>query len=56
MQDMTDGCGFANAPLLRHLRKKFEWEYYPVAIQCRLAGAKVVLIFLIEDYGLFVLT
>lgn len=39
--DMTDGCGWANAPLLKYLREVFEWESFPTAIQCRLAGAKV---------------
>ncbi|KAH8114962.1 RNA dependent RNA polymerase-domain-containing protein [Phellopilus nigrolimitatus] len=38
--DMTDGCGVANAPLLKRLREVFEWEAYPTAVQCRLGGAK----------------
>ncbi|KAI5119272.1 hypothetical protein M0805_008053 [Coniferiporia weirii] len=42
--DMTDGCGFANAALLKRLREKFEWENFPTAVQCRLGGAKGLLL------------
>jgi hypothetical protein len=47
--DMTDGCGLINLHALHLLHERLGlWKEVPVAIQCRLAGAKVLLlIFLI---------
>ncbi|OAX44361.1 hypothetical protein K503DRAFT_846492 [Rhizopogon vinicolor AM-OR11-026] len=42
--DMTDGCGFANQVVLKALRELLQWETTPTAIQCRIAGAKGLLI------------
>lgn len=41
---MTDGCGFINLAALKRLRTMFGWETFPTAIQCRIAGAKGLLI------------
>ena len=40
--EMTDGCGFANAALMRYLREYLSWEVFPTVVQCRIAGAKVI--------------
>ena len=47
--DMTDGCGLINLHAIHMLHEGLGlWKEVPVAIQCRLAGAKVlVLIFII---------
>jgi len=47
--DMTDGCGLINLHAIHMLHERLGlWKEVPVAIQCRLAGAKVlVLIFII---------
>ncbi|KAG7096864.1 hypothetical protein E1B28_004272 [Marasmius oreades] len=42
--DMTDGSGFINQSALRLLHHKFNWEEWPTAIQCRIAGAKGMLL------------
>lgn len=39
--EMTDGCGFINAQALQTLYSGNFWESLPVAIQVRVAGAKV---------------
>jgi RNA-dependent RNA polymerase len=40
--DMTDGAGLINKTALRQLFNKFtDWDVWPTAIQCRIAGAKV---------------
>src|ERR1700722_18579116 len=39
--DMTDGCGFTNKAVLTALWKIYKWPEFPVAIQCRIHGAKV---------------
>lgn len=39
--EMTDGCGWASAPLLQTLRQKYSWEAFPTAVQCRIGGVKV---------------
>ncbi|KAL4070840.1 RNA dependent RNA polymerase-domain-containing protein [Scleroderma citrinum] len=41
---MTDGCGFINLSALKRLRAVFGWDVCPTAIQCRIAGAKGLLI------------
>ncbi|KAF5390517.1 hypothetical protein D9757_002717 [Collybiopsis confluens] len=41
--DMTDGAGFINKMALKQLRLKFDWAEWPTAIQCRVAGAKGML-------------
>jgi len=48
--DMTDGCGLINLHAIHMLHERLGlWKEVPVAIQCRLAGAKVlVLIFIIK--------
>lgn len=39
---MTDGCGLINIQAMHMLHEKLDlWKEAPVAIQCRLAGAKV---------------
>jgi RNA dependent RNA polymerase len=41
--DMTDGCGLINLHAIHILYEKLGlWKEIPVAIQCRLAGAKVL--------------
>jgi len=41
--DMTDGCGLINLHAMHMLHEKLGlWKEVPVAIQCRLAGAKVL--------------
>ena len=41
---MTDGCGLINLQAMHMLHEKLGlWKEVPVAIQCRLAGAKVML-------------
>ncbi|KAF9268058.1 hypothetical protein L218DRAFT_892734 [Marasmius fiardii PR-910] len=42
--DMTDGSGFINQSGLRLLNHKFKWDEWPTAIQCRIAGAKGMLL------------
>ncbi|KAI0305318.1 RNA dependent RNA polymerase-domain-containing protein [Multifurca ochricompacta] len=43
--DMTDGCGLINIHALHALHKQLGlWKEAPVAIQCRLAGAKGLLL------------
>lgn len=40
--DMTDGCGLINLHAIHMLHERLGfWREVPVAIQCRLAGAKV---------------
>ncbi|KAI0777795.1 RNA dependent RNA polymerase-domain-containing protein [Trametes elegans] len=42
---MTDGCGFANRAVMRLLKAKFPtWQEEPTAIQCRIGGAKGLLL------------
>ena len=42
---MTDGCGFANRAVMRALYAKFPaWQDEPTAIQCRIGGAKGLLL------------
>ncbi|TBU26167.1 RNA dependent RNA polymerase-domain-containing protein [Dichomitus squalens] len=42
---MTDGCGFANRAVMRMLHDKFPaWQDEPTAIQCRIGGAKGLLL------------
>jgi hypothetical protein len=42
--DMTDGCGLMNLQAIYVLHKELGlWRDAPVEIQCRLAGAKVLL-------------
>ena len=42
---MTDGCGFANRAVMRLLHEKFRtWAEEPTAIQCRIGGAKGLLL------------
>lgn len=42
---MTDGCGWANRFVMRELHNQFpEWSNEPTAIQCRLGGAKGLLL------------
>ncbi|KAI0372068.1 hypothetical protein BV20DRAFT_1065820 [Pilatotrama ljubarskyi] len=42
---MTDGCGFANRAVMRALKGKFpSWQDEPTAIQCRIGGAKGLLL------------
>ncbi|KAH9939845.1 RNA dependent RNA polymerase-domain-containing protein [Amylocystis lapponica] len=43
-QTMTDGCGFANAAVLRKLQMRLHWDHEPTAVQCRIAGAKGLLL------------
>ncbi|ESK96081.1 hypothetical protein Moror_7426 [Moniliophthora roreri MCA 2997] len=43
-EDMTDGSGFINQAALRLLQSKFKWDEWPTAIQCRVAGAKGMLL------------
>ncbi|KAG1749874.1 RNA dependent RNA polymerase-domain-containing protein [Suillus paluster] len=42
--DMTDGCGYINKTGLRALRELLQWDVIPTAIQCRIAGAKGLLL------------
>ncbi|KAG2056931.1 hypothetical protein BDR06DRAFT_980975 [Suillus hirtellus] len=42
--DMTDGCGYINKIALKALRELLQWDTTPTAIQCRIAGAKGLLI------------
>ncbi|KAH7915886.1 RNA dependent RNA polymerase-domain-containing protein [Hygrophoropsis aurantiaca] len=42
--DMTDGCGYINRTALKTLQQMFDWEFCPTAIQCRIAGAKGLLL------------
>ncbi|KAI0711161.1 RNA dependent RNA polymerase-domain-containing protein [Cerioporus squamosus] len=41
---MTDGCGFANRAVMQALYDKFPWPIQPTAIQCRVGGAKGLLL------------
>ena len=42
---MTDGCGFANRAAMQLLYDRFKtWERVPTAIQCRIGGAKGLLL------------
>ena len=49
--DMTNGCGLINYQAIHSLYERLGfWKEIPVAIQCRLAGAKVsVLLFSIHE-------
>jgi hypothetical protein len=48
--DMTDGCGLINLHAIHMLHERLGlWKEVPVAIQCRLAGAKV-LVFILLSY------
>jgi RNA-dependent RNA polymerase len=38
---MTDGCGYINKIPLSLMQIRFDWDTFPTAIQCRLAGSKV---------------
>ncbi len=40
---MTDGAGLINKAALLKLKKKFDWDDWPTAIQCRINGNKVSL-------------
>jgi hypothetical protein len=41
--DMTDGCGLINLQALHSLHEQLGlWADVPTAIQCRIAGAKVL--------------
>ncbi|KAH7912600.1 RNA dependent RNA polymerase-domain-containing protein [Hygrophoropsis aurantiaca] len=42
--DMTDGCGFINKAALKTLQTIFDWDSCPTAIQCRIGGAKGLLL------------
>ena len=42
---MTDGCGFANMATLHSIKEVLELDTIPTAVQCRVAGAKVCLMF-----------
>ena len=42
---MTDGCGFANLATFQSIAEVLELDSVPTAVQCRVAGAKVCLIF-----------
>lgn len=43
--DMTDGCGLINLHAIHMLHERLGlWKEFPVAIQCRLAGAKGLLL------------
>ncbi|KIK68052.1 hypothetical protein GYMLUDRAFT_216523 [Collybiopsis luxurians FD-317 M1] len=42
--DMTDGAGLVNKAALRLLYRKFDWAEWPTAFQCRIAGAKGMLL------------
>ncbi|KAG1767262.1 RNA dependent RNA polymerase-domain-containing protein [Suillus occidentalis] len=42
--DMTDGCGYINKTALKALRELLQWDTTPTAIQCRIAGAKGLLL------------
>lgn len=49
--DMTDGCGLINLHAIHTLHEKLGlWKEMPVAIQCRLGGAKV-LVFILLIYA-----
>jgi hypothetical protein len=50
---MTDGCGLINLQAMLMLHEKLGlWKEVPVAIQCRLAGAKVKsFIYMINSLG-----
>ncbi len=41
---MTDGCGFANRAVMLALHDRFAWEAAPTAVQCRIGGAKGLLL------------
>ena len=42
--DMSDGCGLINLHAIHMLHERLNlWKEVPVAIQCRLAGAKVLI-------------
>ncbi|KAG7449112.1 uncharacterized protein BT62DRAFT_1073637 [Guyanagaster necrorhizus] len=41
--DMTDGAGLVNKAALLKLKKKFDWDDWPTAIQCRINGNKGLL-------------
>ncbi|KAK0490935.1 RNA dependent RNA polymerase-domain-containing protein [Armillaria novae-zelandiae] len=41
--DMTDGAGLINKVALLKLKKKFDWDDWPTAIQCRINGNKGLL-------------
>jgi hypothetical protein len=46
--DMSDGCGLINLHAIHILHEKLGlWKEVPVAIQCRLAGAKVLVLILL---------
>ncbi|KAJ3789073.1 RNA dependent RNA polymerase-domain-containing protein [Lentinula aff. detonsa] len=42
--DMTDGAGLINKAALQKLYHQFQWDPWPTAIQCRVAGAKGMLL------------
>jgi hypothetical protein len=47
--DMTDGCGLINLHAIHMLHERLGlWKEVPVAIQCRLAGAKVLIFILLS--------
>ncbi|KAI6047736.1 RNA dependent RNA polymerase-domain-containing protein [Pisolithus marmoratus] len=41
---MTDGCGFISLTAMKKMCAIFHWDACPTAIQCRIAGAKGLLI------------
>ncbi|KAF9652372.1 hypothetical protein BDM02DRAFT_3183762 [Thelephora ganbajun] len=43
-QIMTDGCGFANLATLHSIKEVLELDNIPTAVQCRIAGAKGLLL------------
>ncbi len=46
--DMTDGCGLINLHAMHMLHERLAlWKEVPVAIQCRLGGAKVFILSII---------
>ncbi|EIW86830.1 hypothetical protein CONPUDRAFT_115565 [Coniophora puteana RWD-64-598 SS2] len=47
--DMTDGCGYINRAAMRKLREILPLESVPTAIQCRIAGAKGLLLMHPDD-------
>ncbi|KAH7928507.1 hypothetical protein BV22DRAFT_1082792 [Leucogyrophana mollusca] len=42
--EMTDGCGYINKFALNALREILDWDSCPTAIQCRVGGAKGLLL------------
>jgi hypothetical protein len=52
--DMTDGCGLVNLHAIHLLHERLGlWKETPVAIQCRLGGAKVLAFILFNIIDVF---